>query len=214
MRAMAALRPSLVESGASGPPRRWWLERIPHSEHPLHLALSEDDEGELLVGVGLGSSKSLQAHARRWGAHLEDGGARSGDRSGLGRAPSRAGSQLREYLAGARQNFDLRVLALGTAFEREAWAALIRIPFGETRSYAQQARALAKPGAARAVGRANGRNPAPIVIPCHRVIGSDGSLTGFAGGLGLKRWLLAHEGVRLPSEAGPRLAPPNQLGLF
>ena len=81
----------------------------------------------------------------------------------------------------------------GTAFQREAWAALRRIPPGETRTYAQQAAAIGRPAAVRAVGAANGANPVAIIVPCHRVIGADGSLTGFGGGIERKRWLLAHE---------------------
>jgi methylated-DNA-[protein]-cysteine S-methyltransferase len=81
----------------------------------------------------------------------------------------------------------------GTAFQKEAWAALRRIPPGETRTYAEQAAAIGRPAAVRAVGAANGANPVAIIVPCHRVIGADGSLTGFGGGIERKRWLLAHE---------------------
>ncbi|MCC6215076.1 MAG: methylated-DNA--[protein]-cysteine S-methyltransferase [Polyangiaceae bacterium] len=116
------------------------------------------------------------------------------------RAPSvlrRAARQLDEYFAGRRRDFDLPLRADGTEFQRRVWGALSRIPWGETRSYADVARAIGQPTATRAVGLANGRNPLAILVPCHRVIGSDGSLTGFGGGLALKRWLLAHEGVRV-----------------
>ncbi len=89
----------------------------------------------------------------------------------------------------------------GTAFQRRVWEALRRIPAGVTVTYADLAREVGRTAAPRAVGAANGRNPVPIVIPCHRVIGADGSLTGYAGGLWRKRWLLSHEGVRPP---GPR----------
>lgn len=101
--------------------------------------------------------------------------------------------QLQEYFEGRRQTFELPVAPQGTAFQRAAWQALSAIPFGETRSYAQQAAALGRPTATRAVGAANGRNPLPIVLPCHRVIGTNGALTGFGGGIEVKRWLLAHE---------------------
>lgn len=101
--------------------------------------------------------------------------------------------QLQEYFEGRRQTFELPVAPQGTAFQRAAWQALSAIPFGETRSYAQQAAALRRPTATRAVGAANGRNPLPIVLPCHRVIGTNGALTGFGGGVEVKRWLLAHE---------------------
>lgn len=102
-------------------------------------------------------------------------------------------SQLREYFAGQRKCFDLPLAATGTDFQREVWQALAEIPYGELRSYRDIARAIGRPKAVRAVGAANGRNPLPIVVPCHRVIGSDGSLTGFAGGLAMKKQLLELE---------------------
>lgn len=104
-------------------------------------------------------------------------------------------AQLGEYFAGTRRVFDLPLSPHGTAFQRAVWQALAQIPFGETASYAQLAARLGRPTATRAVGAANGRNPLPIVVPCHRVIGADGTLTGFAGGLDTKRFLLAHEGA-------------------
>ena len=101
--------------------------------------------------------------------------------------------QLNEYFAGRRTTFDLKLDVSGTAFQRTVWNALLTIPFGETRSYAQIARQIGSPTAARAVGAANGRNPVSIVTPCHRVLGSSGALTGFAGGLAIKARLLALE---------------------
>ncbi len=101
--------------------------------------------------------------------------------------------QLLAYLAGELTTFDLPLAPRGTAFQLRAWAALREIPFGQTRSYAQQAAAIGAPRAVRAIGAANGRNPLPIIVPCHRVIGADGSLTGFGGGIETKRWLLALE---------------------
>ena len=103
--------------------------------------------------------------------------------------------QLEEYFAGRRKQFALTLDLSGTAFQRQVWRALLTIPFGETRSYAQIARQIGHPGAARAVGAANGRNPLSIVAPCHRVVGSKGSLTGFAGGIDVKARLLAFEGA-------------------
>jgi len=103
--------------------------------------------------------------------------------------------QLREYFAGSRRVFHLPLGPQGTPFQLAVWAALREIPFGETRSYGELARQLGLPGGARAVGLANGANPLPIIVPCHRVIGSDGSLTGFGGGLSAKRTLLSHEGA-------------------
>jgi methylated-DNA-[protein]-cysteine S-methyltransferase len=106
-----------------------------------------------------------------------------------------ARAQLAEYFAGARRAFDLRLDPRGTAFQRAVWRALLSIPYGVTRSYVQIAGAVGKPSASRAVGAANGQNPLAIVVPCHRVIGADGSLTGYGGGLAQKEWLLRHEGA-------------------
>ncbi|HEV7778289.1 MAG TPA: methylated-DNA--[protein]-cysteine S-methyltransferase [Luteibacter sp.] len=99
-------------------------------------------------------------------------------------------TQLGEYFAGARQDFDLPLRPLGTGFQTSVWLALADIPYGQTRSYGEQARLIGHPEAVRAVGAANGSNPLPIVLPCHRVIGANGSLTGFGGGLPMKRFLL------------------------
>lgn len=101
--------------------------------------------------------------------------------------------QLREYFAGERRTFDLPLDFAGTEFQRRVWNALLTIPFGETRSYADIAVQVGNPRAVRAVGAANGRNPLSIVAPCHRVIGRDGKLVGFAGGVATKRFLLGHE---------------------
>ena len=109
-----------------------------------------------------------------------------------------AAEQLRAWFAGARTAFDLPLdLAAATAFQRRAWLALAEIPYATTRSYGEQARMLGAPRAARAVGAANGRNPLPIVLPCHRVVGANGSLTGYGGGLDRKEWLLRLEGALL-----------------
>ena len=116
----------------------------------------------------------------RWGARAE---------GALGEAER----QLGEYLAGERTTFDLRTSAPGDGFHQRVWARLAEIPYGETATYGQIARELGDPALARAVGRAVGSNPLSVVIPCHRVIGSDGALTGYAGGLERKRFLLALE---------------------
>jgi methylated-DNA-[protein]-cysteine S-methyltransferase len=108
----------------------------------------------------------------------------------------RAAAQLAEYFAGERDAFDLPLGAEGTSFQREVWGALQKIPFGETRSYEDIARQIGRPKAVRAVGAANGKNPLAVVVPCHRVIGKSGELTGYAGGLSRKRWLLKHENAR------------------
>ena len=101
--------------------------------------------------------------------------------------------QLLQYLQGQRQVFQLRLAPVGTPFQQAVWAALARIPFGQTWSYRQLATDIGRPSAMRAVGTANGRNPLPIILPCHRVIGSNGQLTGFAGGLAVKQALLQLE---------------------
>lgn len=102
-------------------------------------------------------------------------------------------AQLREYLAGTRTRFDLRLDLRGTPFQVEVWRSLRKVPYGRTVSYADQARSIGRPNAVRAVGSANGRNPVPVVLPCHRIIASDGTLGGYSGGLQVKEWLLAHE---------------------
>jgi methylated-DNA-[protein]-cysteine S-methyltransferase len=111
--------------------------------------------------------------------------------------------QLREYFEGARRDFELPLAPRGTDFQMQVWYALATIPFGATWSYGELARVIGKPDAMRAVGAANGRNPLPIVLPCHRVIGADGSLTGFGGGLPTKEALLRLEGA-LPVSARTR----------
>jgi methylated-DNA-[protein]-cysteine S-methyltransferase len=116
--------------------------------------------------------------------------------------PARAAQvrrEVSEYFAGTRQQFTVKLAPSGTPFQRNVWSALERIPFGETRSYGQLATALGSPDASRAVGRANATNPICLIVPCHRVIGSDGSLTGFAFGEDLKRRLLEHERALAPA---------------
>lgn len=103
------------------------------------------------------------------------------------------GQELSEYFAGQRQNFDVPLDLVGTAFQQDVWRALLTIDYGHTRSYAEQARQVGRPTAMRAVAAANGANKISIVVPCHRVIGSDGSLTGYGGGVPRKHWLLALE---------------------
>ena len=107
----------------------------------------------------------------------------------------KAHGQLTEYLAGERRRFELPLAPGGTPFEQAVWAQLLKIPYGETCTYGGIAARLGRPGASRAVGMANHRNPIGIIIPCHRVIGKDGSLTGYAGGLGIKERLLILEGA-------------------
>lgn len=111
---------------------------------------------------------------------------------------TRARRELTEYFARTRTAFDVPLEATGSAFEHRVWDALRTIPCGVTTSYGELARRLGDPRATRAVAAANGRNPIPIIVPCHRVVGANGELTGFGGGLDRKRWLLEHEGVLLP----------------
>ena len=136
--------------------------------------------------VATGSHLSAIHFPGRHGAYTQDNGTCT--------VLELASLQLTEYFAGQRRAFDLPLAAGGTAFQQAVWQALREIPWGELRSYRDIACALRNPHAVRAVGAANGRNPLPIVVPCHRVIGANGSLTGFAGGLEAKRLLLDLEG--------------------
>jgi len=108
--------------------------------------------------------------------------------------------ELAEFFDGRRKTFDVNLALRGTPFQLEVWRTLLRIPYGETRTYAEIAKSIGRPAATRAVGAANGANPIPIIVPCHRVIGSNGSLTGFGGGIDVKRWLLDFEN---PSPSSP-----------
>jgi len=116
------------------------------------------------------------------------------DRVGLGDVVA----QLEAYFAGELHAFELPLAAEGTDFRKSVWDALVRIPYGETISYGELARRIGDPSASRAVGAANGANPLPIIVPCHRVIGANGKLTGFGGGLPVKQWLLEHERRHAP----------------
>lgn len=120
---------------------------------------------------------------------------------------SEANRQLQQYFAGERNRFDIELAFHGTDFQKSVWAALLAIPFGETRTYSQIAEQIGNPAAVRAVGAANGRNPIAIIAPCHRVIGADGSLTGFAGGLEAKEYLLKLEGITVSSRGVMRQQP-------
>jgi methylated-DNA-[protein]-cysteine S-methyltransferase len=138
------------------------------------LLLAGDDEG--LKFVGFPEGKGQVQPQSEW--KKDD------------RAFKDVKKQLDEYFAGKRKKFDLKLAPSGTAFQREVLTALRQIPYGETRSYQDIASGVGRPRAVRAVGAANGRNPLPIIIPCHRVIGANGSLTGFGGGLPVKQYLL------------------------
>ncbi|HET7790718.1 MAG TPA: methylated-DNA--[protein]-cysteine S-methyltransferase [Gemmatimonadales bacterium] len=155
------------------------------------LTLAATDRG--LTGIWFPSSRHGPPPGER-GEWVPDDG-----RGGAGEVLARTRVQLEEYFSapGARTRFDLPLAPSGTEFQLKVWEALRAIPFGSTVSYLDLARRLGDPGATRAVGAANGRNPIPIVVPCHRVIGANGDLTGFGGGIERKRWLLEHEGALL-----------------
>jgi methylated-DNA-[protein]-cysteine S-methyltransferase len=140
-------------------------------------------DGEALTGLYMGKPTKQPALGEDWT-----------ERPGAGALPM-AVRQLKEYFAGSRRQFDLPLKMAGTEFQQKVWRQLTEIPFGETCSYGQLARKIGNANASRAVGLANGRNPIAVIVPCHRVIGADGSLTGFGGGLPRKQWLLAHEGL-------------------
>ncbi len=149
----------------------------------LRAVLWPDEDGSRvqraltwLSGPPGGADPARVDHAAETNAHLDE-----------------ATRQLGEYFAGTRRAFELTLDPLGTPFQLRVWEALRAIPFGQTRTYAQQAGVLGEPGAARAVGAADGRNPLSIVVPCHRVLGASGNLTGYAGGVANKAWLLEHE---------------------
>jgi methylated-DNA-[protein]-cysteine S-methyltransferase len=165
---------------------RTWKER---RAMPLHHTTVTSPIGELLL---LGDDEGLCA-IRFDATDVPPGSARRDD-GVLGDAAC----QLREYAAGERETFDLPLRPrFGGAFERRVWAYVAAVPYGTTITYGEIAAALDAPGSARAVGAANGRNPIPLIVPCHRVIGARGALTGYAGGLDKKRRLLEHEGALL-----------------
>ena len=168
-------------------PDRLLLDRVPT---PIGTALLVTDEAGVLRALDFEEYESRMLRLLRLhygGKSLQDGA-----------APAEMKSNLQRYFDG--EPAALRSVAwatAGTPFQRTVWSALVAIPAGETRSYGELARQLGLPAAARAVGWANGSNPVAIVVPCHRVIGASGKLTGYAGGLHRKQWLLEHEGARI-----------------
>jgi methylated-DNA-[protein]-cysteine S-methyltransferase len=154
-----------------------------HIDTPIGPLLLVGD-GEGLVYIGLPRHGTAQT-------------APDGAKPGKSRLHA-AARELDEYFAGTRQTFDVPLHPSGTPFQLEVWGALLAIPYGQTVSYADIARRIRRPRAVRAVGAANGANPLSIIVPCHRVIGSHGDLTGYGGGLPAKRWLLAHERKHAP----------------
>ena len=178
-----------------------YLDRIDSPVGPI--AFAADGDGALLGLTFLGgpSAPTLEQELERDGYHLRDPDGHT----------AHARRELCEYFAGTRTSFDVPLVLRGSAFQQQVWSELCRIPFGEVRTYAQIAKAIGRPAAARAVGRANATNRIPIIIPSHRVIGADGSLTGFGGGLELKARLLSFEAAR--SVSGPLfLHPPASMG--
>lgn len=163
----------------------------------LHRRI-ESQAGPLVIAADAIGLRHIEFHQNRHPADRDDW--RGGDNEVL----QAAEAQLDEYFAGTRTSFDLPLAPRGTAFQLGVWQELARIPYGTTISYAALAQRVGKPSATRAVGAANGRNPLPIVLPCHRVIGADGALIGFGGGLPMKEFLLRLEGAM----------PEQQVGLF
>lgn len=208
---MAAASRRARRTGAPPPLEALW--RVDRVSHPALSLLVVRDKHDAVVYVGFAvemanALASLSKFAMRHNARLC---VDSGDN------PARR--QLLEYLCGQRRDFELEVSLLGTEFQRKAWQALREIPFGQIRSYGDQARAIGRPTAVRAIGHANGDNPVPVIVPCHRVLGADGALTGFGGGVDVKRWLLALErSPGCPPAWRPKGSSPRhsqeQLGLF
>ena len=162
----------------------------------VHTTFVDSPVGPLFVAADEDGMRAIEFCRNRHPVKRQDDW-REGDNALL----RRARRQLDEYFAGARRTFDLPLSPAGTEFQRGVWTTLATIPYGETISYAQLATRVGRPSAMRAVGAANGRNPLPIVLPCHRVIGADGALTGFGGGLPTKEFLLRLEGA-LPEQSG------------
>lgn len=173
---------SLIAGAMENSPARYFTTL----ESPIGV-LTLTSDGSALTGL------YMEAHV---------GGADASEIAGCERRPDAAPFretilQLEEYFAGKRRVFSVPFAAKGTAFQQQVWHALSEIPFGVTCSYADIARRIGNPAGVRAVGLANGRNPISIIVPCHRVIGASGALTGYGGGLERKRWLLQHEGALL-----------------
>jgi methylated-DNA-[protein]-cysteine S-methyltransferase len=163
------------------------------------------------IGVFLVAGSGRTVCATRLPGTWDQGGVPVGWRESRG-AVAAAAEQLEEYFEGTRRDFDLTFEPHGTEFQRRVWRALEEIPFGATASYRDVATATGNAKATRAVGMANNRNPIALFIPCHRVIGADGTLTGYGGGLEMKSWLLAHEQAVLAGTRGPRRLRVPRLG--
>lgn len=166
---------SEIPRGFLLPGDSWWPVATPHGE--MLLGGNEEVLHHVLLPNAAAAARPRLGEAER----------------GRPAAVALAEAQMEEYFAGERTSFALSLEPLGTDFQRAVWLALDTIPYAETASYGEIARQVGRPTAFRAVGMANSQNPLPVVLPCHRVIGSDGSLTGFGGGLELKEAMLAHE---------------------
>jgi len=156
--------------------------------------------GELILTASETALKGVFFPVRRNRSAPEAGWVEDDGRGPAGALLAAVRRQLTEYFEGTRTTFDLPLDGTGSTFERRVWDLLRTIPYGATTSYGALARRLGDPRATRAVGAANGKNPIPIIVPCHRVLGARGELTGFGGGLDRKRWLLEHEGALLRLE--------------
>jgi methylated-DNA-[protein]-cysteine S-methyltransferase len=156
--------------------------------------------GELILTASETALKAVFFPVRRNRSAPEAGWVEDDGRGPAGALLAAVRRQLTEYFDGTRTTFDLPLDGTGSTFERRVWDLLRTIPYGATTSYGALARRLGDPRATRAVGAANGKNPIPIIVPCHRVLGARGELTGFGGGLDRKRWLLEHEGALLRLE--------------
>lgn len=182
-------RPRIVDSssveGEAGPAagRERASTTVPSPLGPVEVVATK----EALVAVRLPGSRPAAARGAK------DGGSSTGGATDVLR---RASEELAAYFRGELRGFSVPIALSGTPFEEEVWRGLLAIPYGERRSYKWLAERIGRPTAFRAVGAANGRNRLPIVVPCHRVIGADGSLTGYGGGLAAKRWLLEHEAAQ------------------
>lgn len=177
---MPVLTASILKRGGSV---KAYVEIVESPAGLLAFAVNEREALVMLKFVEGEYERTIEQDLEREGFEIER------DRS----RTARAREELLEYLAGARQTFDLPLAFAGSEWQQAVWRALMRIPFGETRSYAEVAEMAGRKGSARAVGQANSTNRLPLVVPCHRVIGANGSLTGFAGGVHLKTRLLDHE---------------------
>ena len=157
------------------------------------LRVTANDHGVTKIDRIAAKGISVVRASSQRGSSSQRGNSAQRRTSAADRHAERAVRELREYFAGRRTKFTVPVHLNGTPFQQRAWAVMRKIPHGRTISYAQQAAAIRAPRAMRAVGSANGANPVPIIVPCHRVVASNGGLGGYALGLAMKRWLLAHE---------------------